>query len=51
MAPAKDKSVLRYDSAAARLDIVQLLPMKAHCACVSVRSLKREFTTDIAGYT
>ncbi len=48
MVPAKDKSVLRYDSAEVRLDIVQLLPMTTHCGYASVRSLKREFTTDIA---
>jgi len=49
--PPKSCFVMRYGSAAVRSDIVQLLPMTAHCACVSVRSPKREFTTDIAGYT
>lgn len=50
-ASEKDKFVLRDDSTVARLDIVLLLPRTAHCACVSEISLKRKFTTSIAGFT
>lgn len=50
MVPAKDRSILRYGSAAARSGILQLLPMTARCACESVRLSKRELTTDITGY-
>lgn len=45
--PAKHKSSLRYGSAALRSDIVRLLTV--HCACLSVRSPKRESTMDTAG--
>jgi len=41
----------RLQQGETRLDIVLLLPMTAHCACVFVRSPKREFTTNIAEYT
>ncbi len=40
-----------YGSAAVRSGIVLLLPMTAHWACVYVKSSKRAFISDTAGYT